>query len=140
MIAISCNNDNESGSSAKDTSSTSGADLLNNESPLAGDTISRDLAIEMIKKFQTNTYRLQMVRLDGDKIRQLTNAQDSIRLWMAVDTNNKITMILQQKRTQPQPSYKYYNLSMVLGAPLSANAAETFLCPEPPNCDIQIEL
>ena len=141
IIFSSCNNQDDSSSSTSDTTSANSSLQQNvDASPLLGDTIPRLLAIDMIKKFQGNAYKLQMVRLDGSKIRQLTNAQDSIRLWMAVDTSNKITMILQQKRTNPSISYTYYNLRTILGSDITTAEAEKFLCPEPPNCDVQIEL
>lgn len=139
---ISCNNDNTSKDVQDDTSKAQGetSQMQAPPDPIVKDSLPKADAIAWIKNYKDNPYRLQMVKLDGDKLMRLINASDSVRLWMAVNPANKVTMILQQKRkSSSDRPFIYYDLQS-LSKETSTSSAETFLCPEPPNCDVFIEL
>lgn len=142
VAIISCNNDNTSKDVQDDTSKSpdEASQLQAPPDPIVGDSLPQADAIAWIKNYKDNPYKLQMAKLDGDKLMRLINASDSIRLWMAVNPSNKVTMILQQKRESSSPRpFIYYDLQS-LSKEASTTNAETFLCPEPPNCDVFIEL
>lgn len=142
---MSCNDESESSDQKVDSTTLSeniSKDLEvdeENDPAIAGikkDSIPQVQAIQMIKNFQGNSYKLQMARLDSRKLRQLTRGSDSVRLWMAVTPANAITMILQQKISGGSRHFVYYDLSEISK---SATTAGNVLCPEPPNCDVYVE-
>ena len=147
VYLLSCDNSSKNTNANQDTSDQSS--LIVNEDAIdlndttfasvRGDSIPYTEAITMIKNFQTNTYRLQMARLDSRKLRQLTRSSDSVRLWMAVKPNNTITMILQQrKKNGANIKFLYYDLTQ--SSKITTTDATGSLCPEPPNCDVYIDL
>ena len=148
IYLLSCDNSSKNTNAIQDTSATQSTLIVNEDTVDLNDTtfasVRRDSipyteAITMIKNFQTNTYRLQMARLDSRKLRQLTRSSDSVRLWMAVKPNNTITMILQQKKKMGADiKFLYYDLTQ--SSKITTTDATGSLCPEPPNCDVLIDL